>query len=78
MKTNRFFLLTWIARNAEASLARRAIIWDLFVYDAVAFVAILLIQLSGEMNLLGRGIVAIYIFFASAFGSFLLPERKAA
>ena len=70
------FMLTWFARNADESVARRAIIWDLFVYDAVALVAILLIQLSGGMNLLGWGVVAIYFFFAVGFGSFLLPGRR--
>lgn len=70
------FMLTWVAREAAESVARRAILWDLFVYDAIAFVAILVIQLSGGMNLLGWGIVAIYLFFAVGFGSFLLPGRK--
>ena len=70
------FVLTWFARNADESVARRAIIWDLFVYDAVALVAILLIQLSGGMNLLGWGVVTIYLFFAVGFGSFLLPGRR--
>jgi hypothetical protein len=70
------FMLTWFARNADESVARRAIIWDLFLYDAVALVAILLIQISGGMNLLGWGIVAIYLFFAVGFGSFLLPGRR--
>jgi hypothetical protein len=70
------FMLTWIARNAEESVARRAIIWDLFVYDAVAFFAMLLIQLSGGLNLLGWCIVAIYLFFALGFGYFLLPRPR--
>lgn len=69
--------LAWFARDAEESPTRRAIILDLFVYDAVAFVAILLIQLSGGMNLLGWGIVAIYLFFTVGFGYFLLPQKKA-
>jgi hypothetical protein len=72
------FLLAWIARKAEASTARRAILWDLFVYDAIAFIAVLAIQLSGGMNPLGWCIVAIYIFFAIGFGYFLLPRSKAA
>jgi hypothetical protein len=72
------FMLTWYARNAEESVARRAIVWDLFVYDAIALVAMLLIQLSDGMNLLGWGIVAIYLFFTVGFGLFLLPERKVA
>jgi hypothetical protein len=71
-------MLTWFARNAEISVARRAIVLDLFVYDAIAFVAMLLIQLSGGLNLLGWGIVAIYLFFTLGFGYFLLPQKKVA
>jgi hypothetical protein len=69
-------LLTWLGRNAEDSVARRAIIWNLFVYDAIALVATLFIQLSGRLNLLGWGIVAVYLFFTVGFGYFLLPQRK--
>jgi len=68
--------LTWFARNAEPSTTRRAIILDLFVYDAVALIATLVIQLSGGMNLLGWAIVAIYLFFTLGFGYFLLPQKK--
>jgi len=71
-------MLTWFSRNAQESVARRAIVLNLFVYDAIAFVAMLLIQLSGGMNLLGWGIIAIYLFFAIGFGYFLLPQKKAA
>jgi hypothetical protein len=71
-------MLTWFARNAEESVVRRAIILDLFVYNAIALVATLLIQLSGGLNLLGWGIVALYLFFTVGFGYFLLPQKKAA
>lgn len=69
-------LLTWLARNAEESIARRAIIWNLFVYDAIALVATLIIQLSGGLNLLGWGIVVVYLFFTLGFGYLLLPQWK--
>ena len=69
-------LLTWLARNSEDSIARRAIIWNLFVYDAIALVFTLIIQLSGGLNVLGWGIVAVYFFFTVGFGYFLLPKRK--
>ncbi len=68
-------MLTWFARNADASVARRAIILALFVYDAVAFVATLIIQLSGGLNVLGWGIVVLYLFFATGFGYLLLPQK---
>ena len=70
-------LLTWLARNAEESVARRAIIWNLFAYDAIALVATLIIQLSGGLNLLGWGIVAVYLFFTLGFGYLLLPKSNA-
>jgi hypothetical protein len=68
--------LTWFARNADASLARRAIIIYLFVYDAVALVAITILQLQSAMNLLGWGIVAVYLFFTITFGHLLLKEPQ--
>ncbi len=67
--------LTWIARKAEDCVARRAIIWDLFIYDAIALIATLIIQLSGGLNVLGWGIVAVYLFFTIGFGYFLLPKN---
>jgi len=71
-------LLTWLARNAEDSIARRAIIWNLFIYDAIALVTTLSIQLSGGLNILGWGIVAVYLFFTIFFGNLLLPKTKTA
>jgi hypothetical protein len=68
--------LTWLARNADNSTARRAIVWDLFIYDAIALVVTLTIQLSGGLNVLGWGIVFVYLFFTIGFGYFLLPQRK--
>lgn len=67
--------LTWIARKAEDCVARRAIIWHLFIYDAIALIATLIIQLSGGLNVLGWGIVAVYLFFTIGFGYFLLPQN---
>jgi len=53
-------MLTWFARGAEASVARRAIILHLFVYDAIALVVTLIFVLTGSLNPLGWGIVAVY------------------
>jgi hypothetical protein len=71
-------LLTWFARNAEASLTRRAITLHLFVYDAIALIVTLVFVLSGDMSPLGWGIVAVYLFFTIGYGCFLLPQRKTA
>ena len=68
--------LTWLGRNSEDCTARRAIIWYLFVYDGIALVVTLWILLSGGLNALGWSIVAVYLFFALAFGYLLLPKSK--
>src|SRR4030066_2254095 len=56
--------LTWYARNAAESQARRAIILALCIYDAIGVVITLIAQLQGLFNPLGWGIVAIYLFFS--------------
>jgi hypothetical protein len=63
-------LLTWYARNAAESQARRAIILDLFIYDAIGVVITLIAQLQGLFNLLGWAVVVLYLFFAAGFGYF--------
>jgi hypothetical protein len=63
-------LLTWYAREAGDSQARRAIILYLFVYDAIGALATLIAQLSGLLNPLGWSIVGIYLFFAAGYGYF--------
>lgn len=65
---------TWLARKAEDSKARRAIIWALLIYDAAGFVAMLVIQLQGGMKLLGWGVVALYLLLAVGFGTLLSPK----
>jgi hypothetical protein len=71
-------MLTWFARNVGASVARRAIILDLFIYDAIALVATLVLQLSGSLNPLGWGVVFVYLFFTVGFGYLLIQEGKSA
>ena len=66
--------LTWYARNAEESKARRAIILDLFVYDAIGFVVALVFTLNGTLNVLGWGVVALYLFLAIGYGYFWLAK----
>jgi hypothetical protein len=71
-------LLTWFARNAVESEARRAIILALCVYDAIGFVITLIAQLSGVLGPLGWFAVVVYLFFAIGFGYFLIPQKKVA
>lgn len=66
-------MITWFARKATASEARRSIILGLCVYDAIGFVVTLIALITGVLGLLGWFAAAIYLFFAIGFGYFLLP-----
>ncbi len=68
-------LLTWLARNTAPGTARRAICWNLCIYDLTGLVATLAFLLSGALHPLGWGIAAVYLFFAAGFGRFLLPGK---
>jgi hypothetical protein len=66
--------LCWFARNAEGPRALKAIIVFGVLYDLVNLFVSLHANLSGLMNLLGWGIVAIYLFFTIGFGYFLVRK----
>jgi hypothetical protein len=69
-------MLTWFARNSQESEARWAIVFALFVYDAVGFVVSLIAVLDGTINSLGWMVVALYLLLALGFGYFLLAKGK--
>lgn len=71
-------MLTWFARNAGQTAARRPILLHLLVYDAIGFVVTLQAVLSGVLNVLGWGIVAVYLFFTVGSAYLLTPKRAAA
>lgn len=70
-------LLTWLARSVEKGAARTAIVWNLFVYDAIGLVATLILVVAKVLNPLGWGIAAVYLFFTAGFGYFALRKEKA-
>lgn len=69
-------LVTWFGRNAEESIARRAVMLGLCIYDAIGVVVMLIGLLTGQLNWLGWGAAAIYLFFAVGFGYFYLRSPK--
>jgi len=69
------FVLTWLARNVAESLARRAILVDLLVYDAIGFIVTVRAIIVGMLNPLGWGIAVVYLFFT--LGPAYLLLRKA-
>jgi hypothetical protein len=67
-------VVQWLARNAEESEARRAIVLGLFVLDALGFVVVLLAQFAGTVNGLGWINVVIYLLLTLGYGYFLMPR----
>ncbi len=69
-------MVTWFARMAVESDARRAIILGLCVYDAIGFVVTAIALISGVGGPLLWFALAIYLFFAVGFGYFLIVPPK--
>jgi hypothetical protein len=67
-------MLTWFAREAAKSEARRAIILGLCLYDAIGFVVTLIALMSGVLGPLGWFAAALYLFFTAGFGYFLVAQ----
>jgi len=71
-----FGLLTWTARNAADSEARKAIVLALFVSDSIGFVVALIGQINNVVNALGWSTVVIYLLLAIGFGYFQFSKTK--
>lgn len=68
--------ITWYARNAGESEARRAIVLGLAVYDAIGFVVTVFAIIAGALNPLAWLVAALYLFLAVAFGYFFVNNPK--
>jgi hypothetical protein len=68
-------LLTWFAKDVKSPNARGAILLDLLVYDAIGVVVTCQVLISGVLNALAWGIVAVYALFAAGSGYLLIRER---
>lgn len=68
-------LLAWLARDIDRGAARKAIVWNLFVYDLIGLVATVVLILRGTLNPLGWGIAFVYLFFTVGFGVFALGKN---
>jgi hypothetical protein len=68
-------MLTWYARDANESKARRALILDMFVYDAIGLIVAINAIITGVLNLMGWGIVVVYLFFTVGYGYFWYVKK---
>jgi len=65
-------LLMWFAKNVAAIDARRAILLNLLVYDAIGVIITVAAIISKTLNALGWGVVAVYLLFTVWSGIVLL------
>ncbi|CAG0941482.1 hypothetical protein ANRL1_00563 [Anaerolineae bacterium] len=71
-------LFMWMAREVADPSVRRAIILSVFIGDGIAFIVSLIAQLSGVTNLLGWGIVIVYLLLTLGFGYLQFAKPSAA
>ena len=69
-------LLMWFAKDFAAVDARRAILLYLFVYDAIGVIITVAAIISKTLNVLGWGVVAVYLLFAVWSGIMLLAGKS--
>lgn len=68
-------VLSWAARNAPDSVARRAIILALFVYFTLGSISIVYFQLTGIPNINGWFVLVLHVALGGAFGYYLFAGR---
>jgi len=71
-----FAVLTWTARNAGESEARKAIVMALFIGNTIGFIVALIAQLNNVVNALGWLTVVIYLFLALGFAYFNFSKKS--
>jgi hypothetical protein len=67
-------LLTWLAKNVAESQARRAILADLLIYDALGLIVTVRAIAIGMLNPLAWGIAFVYLFFTLGAGYLILGK----
>lgn len=67
-------VMLWLARDAGASQALRAIIVASFVYVLIGLIVAILSQINGMANALGWTTVLLYLIFTLAFGYLMLKK----
>jgi len=68
-------VISWFAREATDSIARRAIVLGLFMYFVFGSISILSFQLQGNANSNGWIIIVLHVLLALGFGYHILIHR---
>jgi hypothetical protein len=68
-------VLVWFAKGVQARDARRAILLDLLVYDAIGVIITVAAIVTGVLNALGWGVVLVYGFFTVGSAYLVMKEK---
>jgi hypothetical protein len=68
-------LLCWFGRNAEKGPVRQAIALDLFFYDLIGFIVVMIYYFNGTLSLSGLSVGIIYLLLTIGFGLFIFPRK---
>lgn len=71
-----FAVLTWQAREANDSRARRAILLAFLISFSLGFIISLISQVTVALNAIGWSTVVIYLLFAAAYGYFQFKQPE--
>ena len=73
-----YAVLAWLARNADESTARRAIVWAFLIGSLAGTIVSLIGQINNVVNALGWSTVAIYalLTIGYVYFQFLQPAPK--
>jgi len=71
-----FAVLTWSARNAGESEARKAIVIAMFIGDTIGFIVALIAQVNNVVNELGWSTVVIYLLLGLGFAYFYFSKKS--
>ena len=67
-------IISWSARNATDSSARRAIVTGFFIGDVIGFIVAIIRQIGGVVNAIGWSTVVIYLLLALGFAIFTFKK----
>jgi hypothetical protein len=67
-------VISWVARNSKNSVARKAIVFGLFIYFIFGSISIISFQLQGNVNNNGWFVIVLHLLLMVGFGYNLISS----
>jgi hypothetical protein len=68
-------VLAWLIRNTVQPEVRKASVTALLVGEGIGFIASIIGQLNGALNVLGWSVVAVYLLLSAGLAYFYFTEK---